>query len=101
MATLTELTSLFADGDLIKKISAALVISVKDLLDGATPTAADRAYAAKVFAGPHKEAHRALMFVLAANATASVEQIQGASDSAIQANVDAVVPVLRDVDAGV
>jgi len=100
MATLTELSSLYGDGDLIKKISAALVIAVKDLLD-ATPTADDRKYAAKVFSGPHTEAHRALMYVLAANSGLSVAAIQGATDAAIQTNVDAVVPILRDVDAGV
>lgn len=100
MATLTELSALYGDGNLIKKISAALVISVKNALDG-TPTAADRAYAAKVFEGPNKEAHRVLMYVLAANSTATVAQIQSAADAVIQANVDAVVPVLRDVDAGV
>ena len=55
MATLTELSGLFDHADLIKKISAALLISVKALLD-TTPTTADRAYAAKVFAAPNAEA---------------------------------------------
>ena len=100
MATLLELSSLFNNGDLIKKISAAVLITVKALLD-ATPTAADRTYAAKVFETPHKEAHRVLRYLLAANESATVANITGSSDTAIQTEVDAAVPILIDADAGV
>ena len=51
MATLTELSQLYGDGDLINKVSAAIIISTYTLVSG-TPTAADRAYAAKVFKNP-------------------------------------------------
>lgn len=99
MATLLELHDLFNDSDLLKKVSAALLIAVKTVLDG-TPDAADRVYAAKVFSDPHSEAHRVLKFVLAENNGATVAAITGASDAAIQANVDSAVPVLADADAG-
>jgi len=99
MATLTELATLYGDGDLLNKVSAAIVIAAKGLLDG-TPTAADRAYAAKVFSGPKNEAQRVLKYVLAANAAQTVAAIQGATDAAIQANVDTAVPILVAADAG-
>lgn len=99
MATLLELNGLFSDSDLIKKVGAALLVGCKTILDG-TPTATDRVYAAKVFNDPHSEAHRVLKYVLAANSAATVAAIQGAADSAIQANVDAAIPILAAADAG-
>ena len=100
MATLTELSDLFDNPDLIKKISAALCISVKALLDG-TPTTADRQYAAKVFAAPNAEAHRILKDVLAVNEAQTVDDIINATDAQIQNSVDAAVPFMRDADAGI
>lgn len=99
MATLSELHALFDDADLLKKVGAALLIGCKTILDG-TPTANDRAYAAKVFSNPHTEAHRVLKYVLAANSAATVSAIQGAIDAAIQTNVDAAIPILAAADAG-
>lgn len=101
MATLTELSTLYGDGDLINKVSSALVVEAKAIFDLATPTAAQKAYAAKVFASPKAEAGRVLKYVLAANAGATLASIQGASDAAIQANVATAVPVFVDADAGV
>lgn len=99
MATLLELHDLFDNSDLIKKVASALLIAVKTVLDG-TPTASDRSYAAKVFSNPHSEAHRVLKFVLAENNAAAVAAITGASDAAIQTNVNDAVPVLAAADAG-
>jgi len=100
MATLAELSQLYGEGDLINKVSAALVIEAKAIFDKATPAAAEKQYAAKVFSAPKAEAQRVLKYVLAANAEATVSQIQGASDTAIQSQVSAAVPVLVDADAG-
>jgi hypothetical protein len=99
MATLLELHDLFDNSDLIKKVGSALLIEVKNILDG-TPDANDRAYAAKVFTSPHTEAHRALKYVLAANNDQTVANITGASDTQIKINVAAAVPILADADAG-
>ncbi|MEE8207351.1 MAG: hypothetical protein V3T88_00125 [Nitrosomonadaceae bacterium] len=100
MATYTELRDLFNDGDLTNKVAVALIIAVNDLLLG-TPDAADRLYAARVFANPQSEARAVLMAVLAGNSSATVVQITGATDAAIQTKVDAVVPQLVDALAGV
>lgn len=99
MATLQELSGLYGNGDLLNKVSAAIVITAHTILSGA-PTAADRAYAAKVFASPKGEAQRILKYVLAANAANTVAQITNASDAAIQSAVDAAVPIMSAADAG-
>ncbi len=99
MATLEELHDLFNDSALLKKIRSALLISIKNILDGA-PTVDDRKYAAKVFDNPGAEADRIIKYVLAANSGSTVAAIKGASDSSIQTNVDAAVPIMVQADAG-
>ena len=100
MATYTELRSLFNDSDLLEKIDTAVVIAANNLING-TPTAADKAWISAVLGDPRAEAEKALMVVLASNSGASVATIQGATDVAIQTNVDTVVPILVDALAGV
>jgi len=93
MATLQELRGLFTDSDLQEKVQAALIISVQAILEG-TPSADEQRYAAHVFSGPKAEADKALMSLLGTNADATVAQILGAADAAIQINVDDVVATL-------
>jgi len=101
MATLEELSSLYNEGTLIKKISAALIIKANDILVNiATSTPEQKAWAARAFASPHQEAHRVLKVVLADNASASVAQIKSASDVSIQNNVNDAVQLFIDADAG-
>ncbi len=101
MATLSELSGLYNDGELIKKISAAAVIKAQDILSNVgTATAADKAWAARAFSDPSREAHRLIKAVLAANSTATVAQIQAAADTAIQTNVNAAARLFIDADAG-
>ena len=100
MATYSELRQLFNDSDFINKVSVAVLISVGDILSG-TPTAADKAYAAKVYANPQAEGKIVTMAVIAANSSATIVQIQGATDAAIQTQVNAVVLDLIDALAGV
>ena len=99
MASYLELQSLFNDNDLTLRIRAATVIAANDLLSG-TPTANDRAFASAAFSDPTGIGKKVLMAVLAANKDASVTQIQGATDDAIQINVDAVIPSLVSALAG-
>jgi len=66
---------------------------MQTILEG-TPSVDETAYAAHVFSSPRSEADKALMSVLGTNASATVAQITGASDAALQANVDAVVVTL-------
>ena len=100
MATLQELRDLFRDSDLLEKVESALIISANNMLSG-TPTASQTAWAAHVFSSPASEAKKAMMSVLAANSTATPAQILGASDVAIQANVDSVSTTLVAALAGV
>lgn len=100
MATLLELKGLFKDSDLHDKVQSALIIAAQNVLDG-TPTAAEQTYAAHIFNNPASESKKALMSVLAANSSATVSQIQNATDAAIQTNVTAVLPVLTTAHTGV
>ena len=100
MATYLELRDVFSDSDLIRKLETAVVIAAHGLSAG-TPTTAEKAWIASVLANPKTVAAQATLFVLAANSGATVAQILGATDAAIQTNVDAVVPILVDASAGV
>ena len=100
MATYLELRKLIVDEDLPNKVQMATVVYAEGLISG-TPTLADQNYAAAVFSSPRSESTKVLMAVLAANKALTVAQIQGASDAAIQTQVDAIAPNLRDVLAGV
>ena len=100
MATYAELRSLFKDSALLNRVTVATIVSANGLLSGA-PTAASKAYAAACFSDPEGEARKVLMAVLAVNKALTVTQIQGAADAAMQTQVDAVVPLLRDARAGV
>ena len=100
MATYLELRKLFNDADLTNRVAVAAVISINTILIG-TPTTKDKAYAAALFSSPQTEAKKILMGVLAANKSATVSQIQSASDAALQTNVDATVLILIDALAGV
>ena len=94
MATLQELRGVFTNSDLLEKVESAMLISVQTVLDG-TPSVDDQKYAAHVFNHPRGEARKALMSVLAKNSTATVAQIIGAADTAIQSNVNDVLATLN------
>ena len=91
MATYAELFNLRHDSALINRISVAVSIAAEAKLVAATPTAAELAWAVQVLSNPGAEAQRVLYTVLAANKDATVAAIQGASDAAIQTNVEAVL----------
>lgn len=95
MATYEELRALAGDSPLSQKVEIATIIAANNLLTGSpSPTADEQKWAAAVFAAPAREGRKALMSVLAANNSASVAAITGASDAQIQNNVNAVVPAL-------
>ena len=96
MATYTELRQQFSNDDLRNRVVAATVIAANNLLSG-TPTAEQKAYAKAVFQNPRSEGEIVFMAVLAANKDATVAQIEGATDAAIQTRVDAVIPNLVGV----
>ncbi len=93
MATYTELRDLFSDDTLRNRVEVAVIVAADGLLAG-TPTTDQQKWATAVFDSPRREGNKAYMAVLAANSGATVAQIQSATDAAIQANVDSVVPAL-------
>lgn len=101
MATYAELRGLFTDSDIKNKVATAIIIAAEGILNEASPEAKRKTWAAKAFASPQIESNRIMMAVIAANKTASVAAIQGASDSAFQTNVDAAINLFIDADAGV
>jgi len=99
MASYDELRSLFADGDLRNKVEVGCIIAAEAIRseDVATANHTNRlVWAKKAFASPGNIRDEILMALLAQNNELTVAQIVGASDSAIQVNVDAAVNVFAD-----
>lgn len=95
MATLTELTGLLGDPTLSPKIRGALLVASQTIVAlGAGASAAQKEFARECFRQPAQFEAMALSAVLAANAGQTTAVILGASDSAIQTNVNAVLPIL-------
>ena len=94
MATYTELFGLKNESAVINKVVVACVVAANAIKDEevSTPNHDNRlAWAAGVFQNPWTEAGCMYWAILAANKDSTVGQIQGASDSAIQTQVDAHV----------
>lgn len=91
MATYTELFDLRSNSDLRNKVAVACVVKAQLIIDSASPTAAQLAWARSAIATPIAVADELLNYVLAANKSAAASQITGASDATIQANVSAAV----------
>ena len=110
MATLIELRNLMNDSDLRNKVTTAVIISADMVMrgnDGAAPflqkpgPPSDHdirvAWAKVAFANPEGESIKFLMSVLASNSNLAVGAITGATDAAIQANVDQAVDLMAGV----
>ena len=93
MATYTALRDLFSDDVLLNKIEVATIIAAEAVRSEVPGTAIRRAWAKLAFEQPREESRKMLMAVLAANSNLTVAQITGASDAAIQTNVDAAVDI--------
>jgi len=99
VATYAELFALHNNSALRNRVQTAVLIAAETVMTevGTTTNHANRLLWAKaVFAGPVREAERMFMAVLAANSEFTVVQITGASDAAIQANVDAHIDLFAD-----
>ena len=99
MATLLELRGLLRDNVLHQKVEAAVLIAANAIRVEAAATAnhANRlVWAKQAFASPVSKVEGMLSAVLSANASATVAQIQGASDAAIQSNVNVAVDLFAD-----
>ena len=94
MATYLELRELFTDSTLTNRVQTAVAIAAEEILTEAdtAPNHSQRLqWAVQAIVNTRTVAQDALKLVLAANAGASVAQIHGATDAAIQSNVDAVI----------
>ena len=96
MATYTELFELRSASTLRNRVAVAMIVAAETIRGEApaTDNHANRLVWAKgVFQGSLGQADDMLAAVVAANKDLSVAQIQGASDAAIQTNVDAAVDI--------
>lgn len=95
MATLIELNALLGDrGALFDKVRAAILIAAEGIRANASATAAQKAWARRAFTGPDGDAVAAYNAVLAANNTATVAQLQNATDAQVQTAVGNVLGIL-------
>ena len=94
MADYPQLFELRGDSPLRNRVTVAIVVKAQALIDGGAPTAAEIAWADAALKNPSGKATEILGYVLAANKGATVANIQGASDTAIQTNIDAAVDAL-------
>lgn len=96
MATYAELYDVQNENELLHRIVVATAIAAETIRTEApaTPNHANRLlWAALAFANPIVVSRQLLWAVLAANIHVTVENIVGATDAAIQANIDAVVDI--------
>ena len=99
MATLLELRSLLRDNVLHQRVEAAVLVAANAIrIELATvPNHANRlVWAKQGFANPVGKVEGMLSAVLAANSTATVAEIQGATDAIVQSNVNAAVNLFAD-----
>jgi hypothetical protein len=95
MADYLELFSLASDSDLQDRIAVAITIEAQAILSTIpTPDAAHVQWASSSMSNTQNMAKNVLKMVLAANKSLAVAQIQGASDAAIQANVNELIEAL-------
>ena len=96
MASYTDLYGIRQDSVLINRVSIAVAIKAQSYIDGATPTADELNWAAKVLplAGGRAEAEKLLQYLLASNNTATITQITGSTDATLQSAVNDAVDAL-------
>ena len=97
MATYFDSRALFNDSALLDTVDAAVMVAANGLADSADYNA----WHDIAFSDTNNEAKKALKGVIAANAGATVAQIQQASDASLQTNVDTVVDTLIKAKAGI
>lgn len=99
MATNEEIYGLWNESALKNRVVSQMIISAEAVMKelDTVPNHVNRLIWAKAaFTSPRSEGDRMFMAVLAANRDATVEQILGASDAAIQTNVDDHVDLFAD-----
>lgn len=96
MATLSEIQTVLNDPILRDKVRAAVVktsISINFESAATENHAARLAWAKSALADPNGTAERVVRYVVGANASLTLAEIQGLSDSVIQSHTDASVNI--------
>ena len=102
MATYTEIAVLYSESALKNQVSVAIASAAQAIVSEAdtVPNHAERYdWAARAMSNPGAEAQRFLIGILVANKSASVAQIESATDAAVQSNVDDLVDIFALADA--
>ena len=94
MATYTELYNLKSDSSLRNRVAVAITIKSKDIIALETPTQDQKNWATKAITNPAEQADKIYNYLLADNASATVSQIQSATDAAIQTKVNTIIDKL-------
>lgn len=94
MATYTELFELSTTKGFQDRVAFACVKKAQSLLDAATPSTNEVAWAASAIESPASKGIEILRYVLAANSDSTVTQINAVTDAAIQTSVDSAVDAL-------
>lgn len=97
MATYAELFDLRQNSVILNKITSAVAVKAKSVIDGAG-TAGQKAWAREAIKTPRETARDLIWFVLVANKGSSKTQIIAAGDTAVQNNTDtAIEDVISDL----
>jgi len=99
MATLTELVTLFSDSGLRNRITAAAIIKAQTVLVDANAPTARKAWAETCLSNTTGTVEMLFKYVLAASKEASLANITGASDEAIQSAVNAAIDAVYPAEA--
>ena len=91
MATYEELFELRQSSDLLNKITTAITVKCKAVIDDAGATSGQKDWARTYYKTPELLKKEVIWPVLEANKSSSVAQIQGATDNAIQSNVSSAI----------
>ena len=97
MATYNELATIQSDPgwqSLQQKIETATAIKAQSVIDAPAPPAARLDWARESIASVRSAANDLRFYVVAANNTATIAQIIGATDAQVQTNIDAAVDAL-------
>lgn len=99
MATYTDLRQVFGDGYLLNKVDVAVAVKAQTIIDSGTATAEQLAWASQTLTSPRPQSEKFLKYILAVNKALEIGDpetggtILGASDVAIQTNVNSAVDV--------
>ena len=93
MANYLELSNAAIDETMLKRVAVAITVAAEALIT-AGPTAAQRKWLKVALYEPRGEATKAWRYILAANKSITIAQINAVTDAQIQTQVDTVVPTL-------